>query len=208
MNRKFGRRLEACALACLICSMMAAGAAHGAEGPLDEKIDLSVRQADPADVFRSFGKLMGAETVVDPAVHGPVSVELHNVRVRTLLDAVCESIGCRWELQPGKPPKLRVTAGPAAAAGKPAPADLRSGLDEELDLKVTEAKGTEVLKTFAQILGVQLSLDPAVGGEVSFELENTPCRKALDAVCAALGCDWELVEGPPRTLRVTAKGRK
>jgi hypothetical protein len=33
--------------------------------------------------------------VIDPAVREPISIELHNVRARALLDAICESIGCR-----------------------------------------------------------------------------------------------------------------
>jgi type II secretory pathway component GspD/PulD (secretin) len=178
--------------------------ARAAENPLDAKINIALRDAAPDDTFRSFAKLLSAEAEVAPALKGKVTVELHNVRVRTLLDAVCESIGCRWELQPGNPPKLRVWLAPA---GKPAPAT-RPVVDEPIDLRVTSADGRDVLKTFGEILSATPEVDPAIAGKVSLDLENAPCSQALDKVCQTLGCNWELVEGPPRVLRVTMKGRR
>ncbi len=139
--------------------------------------------------------------VVDPALREPVSIELHNVRARTMLDTICESIGCRWSLEPGNPPKLRVTAAPASGGSGSKPTDL----DEPIDLKVTDAPTQDVLKTFAQILGAKAAVDPAIKGTVTFNLEATPSRQALDAVCASAGCEWSLDGG---VLRVTPRKRK
>ncbi|HYX25349.1 MAG TPA: hypothetical protein VFC23_14435 [Thermoanaerobaculia bacterium] len=186
------------ALACL------PAAARAAENPLDARINIALRDASPEDTFRSFATLLSAEAEVAPALKGKVTVELRNVRVRTLLDAVCESIGCRWELQPGSPGKLRVWPVPA---GKPAAAT-RPVVDEPIDLRVTNADGRDVLKTFGQILSAAPEVDPAIAGKVSLDLENAPCGQALDKVCQALGCNWELVEGPPRVLKVTVKGKR
>lgn len=185
-------------------ALLTAASARAAENPLDTRIDMAVRDAAADDTFRTFAKLWGAEAVVDPALKGKVTVELKNVRVRTLLDAVCESIGCRWDLQPGNPPKLRVSA---LSAGNPVPA-AKVGPKEPLDLRVTKAKGQEILKTFGQILSAEVLLDPSITGEVTLDLENTPWDQALDAVCAALSCNWELVESPMRVLKVVPKGRK
>jgi len=188
----------------LALAWLPAAGALAAESPLDTRINMGVRDAPADDTFRTFAKLMSAEAVVDPALKGKVTVELKNVRVRTLLDAVCESIGCRWELQPGNPPKLRVSALPT---GNPPPA-AKVGPKEPLDLKVTGADGKDVLKTFGQILSAEVVLDPAIAGTVTLDLENTPWDQALDAVCAALGCNWELIEAPKRVLKVVAKNRK
>ena len=202
MNGNTGRKIWM--MMALALAWLSAIAARAAENPLDTRISMAVRDAAADDTFRTFAKLMGTEAVVDPALKGKVTVELKNVRVRTLLDAVCESIGCRWDLQPGNPPKLRVYALPA---GNPASA-AKAGPKEPLDLRVTKAKGQEILKTFGQILSAEVELDPSIDGTVTLDLENTPWDQALDAVCAALGCNWELVESPARVLKVVAKGKR
>jgi type II secretory pathway component GspD/PulD (secretin) len=202
MKRKIGSKTWL--VIALALAVLPTVGARAAESPLDARINMAVHDAAADDTFRTFAKLMSAEAVVDPALKGTVTVELENVRVRTLLDAVCESIGCRWDLQPGNPPKLRVSA---LSTGNPAPA-VKVGPKEPLDLRVTKAKGQEILKTFGQILSAEVMLDPSIDGTVTLDLENTPWDQALDAVCAALSCNWELVESPMRVLKVVPKGRK
>lgn len=183
-----------------VAFLLGAAAVSASQG-LDARIDMAVREAAPKDVFKSFSELLGAELSLDPAVKNPVTVEIKRVRVRTLLDAVCESIGCRWELQPGPPPNLRVTALP----GKTEPAAPSVSGKAPIDLRLTKADGRDVLKTFGQILSAEVSIDPAISGVVTFDLENTPWDEALDAVCQALSCNWELSEGAKKVLKVTPK---
>lgn len=183
--------------------LLGAAVASGAEkSPLDERINMAVRNGDPGSTFRSFAKIMGAEAVVSPEIKGMVTVELQNVRVRTLLDAVCESIGCRWELAAGNPPKLRVSPAPA-----PTQSSHRMDEKEPIDLKVTEAKAREVLRVFAQILGAEPDIAPAISGTVTVDLEDTPWDQALDAVCGQLDCEWRLSEGEKKVLRVSPRKR-
>ena len=142
-------------------------------GKLEDRVDLTLKNAAPDEVFRTFAKMLGAEAVVDPGVHGPLSVELHNVRVRTLLDTVCESLGCRWRLEAGSPPKLRVL--PAAAAKPEGSADRsKPAIKEAIDLKVTDADGRDVLKTYGEILSADVVVDPAIKGTLTLDLEATP----------------------------------
>ena len=186
----------------VLAGLLGAGTALAADNPLDERINLSLKDAAPEETFRAFGQMMGVEAVVDPRVTGKVTVTLGNVRVRTLLDAVCESIGCRWDLQDKK---LRVTP----ATGDKPPVEVRQALDTPIDLKVTDADSKELLKTFGQILSLPVSLDSAISGKLSLELEKTPVRQALDLVCMSLGCDWDLVEsGGKQTLKFTARPRR
>ncbi|HSF41007.1 MAG TPA: hypothetical protein VLT87_14520 [Thermoanaerobaculia bacterium] len=191
------------AAVCVLSSLLGAGAALGAGNPLDERVSLNLENASTRDTFNALSQMVGADAVqVDPGVTGRVTVTLQNVRVRTLLDAVCESIGCRWELEDRK---LRVTS---TSPDKPAPV-IREALDSAIDLKVKEADARELLKTFGQILGAEVSLDPAITGKVSLELENTPVRQALDTVCLSLGCDWEMSDGSGKmTLKVTARPKR
>jgi len=160
---------------------------------LDERIDMTLKNARPDDMFRTFAKMFSAEAVVDPGVTAPITVELHNVSARTLLDAVCESIGCRWTLEPGSPPKLRVTAVPGG--GKVEGGDRSSKVKDPIDLKVTKADGLDLLRTFGEILGADVVVDPRIAGTVTVELKNTPVDQSLDTVCQALSCDWSYTEG-------------
>ncbi|HEV7785410.1 MAG TPA: hypothetical protein VGQ28_08750 [Thermoanaerobaculia bacterium] len=197
------KRIER-SLAMMVLACLPASGALAADNPLDARINIALREATPDDTFRSFAKILNAEAEVAPSVNGKVTVELRNVRVRTLLDAVCESIACRWELQPGNPPKLQVWPAPPGKEKAAA----RTVVDEPIDLRVTDADGRDVLKTFGEILSAQVEVDPAIAGKLSLDLEAAPCGQALDKVCQALGCDWVLLDGPPRLLKVTAKAKK
>jgi hypothetical protein len=170
---------------------------------LDERIDMTLKNAAPDDLFGSLAKLLGpdAVAVVDPAVRGPVVIELHNVRARTLLDAVCESIGCRWSVAAATsatPPKLLVVPLPAKERGEGG--QKKIPIKEAIDFKVTRADGRDVLRTFGEILSADVVVEPGVAGQVTLELENLPVDQTLDAVCKSLGCEWSLTEG--------ANGRK
>jgi hypothetical protein len=169
---------------------------------LDERIDMALKNAAPDDVFGSLAKLLGpdAVAVVEPAVRGPVVIELHNVRARTLLDAICESIGCRWSVAaatPTTPPKLLVVPLPAKEPGE---GGRKTPIKEPIDFKVTRADGRDVLRTFGEILSADVVVEPGVAGQVSLTLENVPVDQTLDTVCKSLGCEWSLTEG--------ANGRK
>jgi len=170
----------------------------------DERIDIKLTGAAAGEVFRSFGQLTGMQAVVDPALRGQISIVLEHVRVRTALDAACESLDCRWEVQEGPPRKLVVSAlsGKNQKPAKTVPTD-------RIDLKVTKAEVRDLLKTFGEMVNAEVDLDPSLAGKVTLELENIPWNEALDTVCRQAGCDWSLSEGEKKVLKCTAKaGRK
>jgi type IV pilus assembly protein PilQ len=63
---------------------------------------------------------------------------------------------------------------------------------EPIDLKVTNADVTEVLRTFAQISGLNIVVQPGVNGTVTAELENVPWDQALYEVLKINGLNYEL----------------
>ena len=186
--------------------LLATPAMAAPPGPLDSRIELAVTEADPAELFASIGKMMSSEVVVEAGLVGKVSIELHNVRVRTILDALCESVGCQWTLDSlARPPKLRVMPGPAEP--RPDPLGKQAVSKDPIDLRITEANVQEVLQTFGEILGAKAIVDPAIQGKLSLDLEDTPVDQALSAVCAAAGCDWSY-DAAAKVLRVTPLRRK
>jgi type II secretory pathway component GspD/PulD (secretin) len=167
---------------------------------LDRKVDVALADSAPDQAFQGIAKMIGLEATVDPRVEGKVTVRLQNVRLRTVLDAVCEGIGCSWSIVAGTPAKLHIAPLPERTARK------ATVLEEPIDLKVKAANVREVLQTFGQILSAEVELDPQIAGKVTFELDNVPCGKALDRVCEMAGCTWKLdTAGKGPVLRIVAK---
>lgn len=72
-----------------------------------ERISLSLKDADLAEVLRSFARLAGFNLVLDPAVRGRVTVELQDVPWEQALEVIlrthglaAEIDGSAWRLQP------------------------------------------------------------------------------------------------------------
>jgi type IV pilus assembly protein PilQ len=63
---------------------------------------------------------------------------------------------------------------------------------EPIDLKVTNADVTEVLRTFAQISGLNIIVQPGVNGIVTAELDNVPWDQALEEVLKINNLSYEL----------------
>jgi type IV pilus assembly protein PilQ len=89
----------------------------------------------------------------------------------------------------------------------------RTYFGEPIDLKVTNADVTDVLRTFAQISGLNVIVQPGVTGTVTAELENVPWDQALEEVLKINNLDYELDGNvmriaPTDTLRREAQERQ
>src|SRR6185369_15035882 len=102
-------------------------------------------------------------------------------------------------------PSVQITASkevPASGTGTPSPLDSfqpqamnaaeKTYTGEPIDLKVTNADVTEVLRTFAQISGLNIIVQPGVAGTVTAELDNVPWDQALEQVLKINGLSYEL----------------
>jgi type IV pilus assembly protein PilQ len=74
---------------------------------------------------------------------------------------------------------------------------------EPIDLKVTNADVTEVLRTFAQISGLNIVVQPGVAGTVTAELDNVPWDQALEQILKINGLSYELEGNVMRIAPVT-----
>lgn len=165
---------------------------------LDEKIDLSLEDARADEVFRTFGQILRAEVTMDPNIEERVTIEIHDVTVRTAMTAVCESVDCTWSLEPGEPQVLSVRS---VTPGEPSAGSL---LDKPIDISLRDAEVAELLRMVAKITQLHMQLGPAVEGRVTLELQDVPVRDFLDQVCAQVGCRWQVDAGDPPVLKVVA----
>lgn len=172
--------------------------------PFDERISIELVDASPADALRSFAQLTGVRFDVAPEVVKPFTATLHNVRVRTALDVLCESVGCEWMVVGGTPSSVTVTAPTAEPETRPQlPVAFSQALGQPISLRLDKAAAKDVLASFRQMLAVDLAVAPEIAGEVTIRLEAVPVASALDAVCAQIGCAWMVdVSGSRPVLRV------
>jgi regulator of replication initiation timing len=172
-----------------LAGLLLAPAAQASPDALDRRVSLDLQDVTAAEAFGSLARVAGVQVDLDGLADEKVSLELENVRVKTLLTALCESLGCRWELADGKPPRLRIVADPAGhppARVKPS----QASLDAQIDLKVKDARVRDLLETVAQITSTRPFIDSAVQGSISLELENTAVRTVLDTICQTAKCTW------------------
>jgi type IV pilus assembly protein PilQ len=120
---------------------------------------------------------------------------------------------------PKRPPTNK-TGTPSSPAQTFVAKDFPSGLPSEqmpdgepIDLKVTNAEVTDVLRTFSQISGLNMMIQPGVSGLVTAELTNVPWNKALDEVLKVNNLGYE-IDGnimriaPTDTLKKEAQDRQ
>jgi type II secretory pathway component GspD/PulD (secretin) len=166
-----------------------------AQPELDERLSLELEDADVREVLESFGTILEREVDIASEIEGKVSIEVHNVRLETALDALCDTAGCRWRMDARR---LLFSPDPNYVPPRPIPAPQPSpaGLDERIDIDMKDADVRETLQSFGMIAGLPVEIEDGVSGKVTVHLRDIPAREALDALCGIQGCVWEVVEGP------------
>jgi TonB family protein len=197
-------------------------AAHPAAQPKDlarERVELLFRDVPVAQVFPALAKSLGYELSLDPALRALVTIEVKNVTAATALNAICESIGCRWRLEGTRLVVGARTDVVTTLRSTPTGDDFqrRGGnvmnyaihsLDEELPFEITWSP-VDIYAAFfmlARMTDADVDLAPALRDtKLAVTIKRGSLRSAFDSVCAVGGCRWELVVQPKRTVRVTER---
>lgn len=190
------RHFVAAATVLASISVVAGSPSWGSPAVQRDPISLDLKDAPAAEVLAAFASMTEAKAEVDPAVAGPVTIHLDGVSWMTALDAVCDTLSCRWALQGGEEGR-RLEFHPRPDVEAPS-----SGLDSSLSLSLRRAAAIEVLMAFAEISGRTLVTPDGLEGLVTIELDGVRARTALTAVCESLGYRWS--EEEDGTLKVSS----
>jgi type II secretory pathway component GspD/PulD (secretin) len=199
------------------CAVVAAAPSF-AQDTLAKKVTIDVNAATPASVFKAVATASGANftVTVDPAVIDPVDITIRNVTVKTALNAICESIGCRWTLTgstlvvtPSAGLMIGVVtppgSGPDAAKSKAAAARTQVVLDalkqklpadlnfQNAPFDVVDARLSEVLKMKVELVCMHPSVKT-----ITLDFGGRTLQSALQALGQqqdAKGA-WRLTIGP------------
>jgi TonB family protein len=158
---------------------------------LDRRVFIDVNQAAPGKVLAEVADAIPCELDADRKLPQPdISLRLSNVRARTALDAVCDMIGCRWELR-GRTLKVTATAPPPAVP-------VFQMLALRMKAPLTGSKwrfdrvplGT-VLGRLSDELGLRVGFDGvSLSTPVSVNLEGQTPADGIEAIVRAIG--WHI----------------
>ena len=157
--------------------MVTWASAAQAQDPLAEKVTVDLNGVAAFEAFKAVASAMGVGVTVSPSVTDPVNIAVRNVTARTALNAMCESIGCRWNLADGilvvKP--VRDSA-----------ADTQQKV--RVEGRATTQSGKAVLEAFKRTLPGDMKFDNAPLEEVSRRLtESVGLPVKLVAAGSAFG---------------------
>jgi type II secretory pathway component GspD/PulD (secretin) len=173
--------------AALLAGLLAAPAI--AQDPLSKRVTLDLKAVEPSAAFDTIAAAVGLKVVIDPSVTAPVDIVVHNVRASTALDAMCDSIGCRWSvakgtlsIAPATPPGT--SSASIAVRRSPAETQGRAKVDRE---------------TVEFVQGALKRQLPA-----GLVFENTPLAEVGARLSTALGLDVTIASDDPKVRTVTA----
>jgi len=188
--------------------VLAAGASAAVAGGLDERIDIELKDANGRQVLESFGQILEAKDVlIDPAIKGDITIALHNARVKTVLGAVCDSLGCLWRLDDGV---LTIEPDPDYTPPEKPDAQAPDPLSQPIDLALEDAPVRDVLEAFGRIANMKVEIAPEVQGTMTVEIHNQPARAVLEQICKEHDflCELNISEQGGILLRVMPRRKE
>ena len=148
-------------LAALLAAIVASPAL--AQDVLAKRVSLDLKGMAPAEAFKVLGDAIGVGITVDTSLKAPVDIVVRNVRARTALDTICDSIDCKWtrtaggiDVKPGGQGTSAGATGRGSSKGDPEAEQvnqrLREGLKKPLsgELKFQGTPLPEVMDRMSQ----------------------------------------------------------
>jgi hypothetical protein len=158
--------------------------------PLEMRVSVQYVNSKAADILQVLAKAAGLTVEAPSADLQPVTLTLTNVRLRTALDAICDTAACAWRLEGAT---IKVTSSGAPAA---------SGLPLLVSLSLDEVAVPDVFRAIGAAVGVAVVIEGRVERPlVSVKFNNSRTSDILNFLCKTGGCTWEF-DDASRQLRV------
>lgn len=163
---------------------------RSASAPLDMRVSVQYLNSKATDILEVLAKAAGLTVVTSASDLGPVTLTLTNVRLRTALDAICDTAACAWKLDGTT---ITVTSSGASVA---------SGLPPVVSLSLEAVAVPDVFRALGAAIGVPVVIEGRVERPpVTVKFTNAATSTVLDYLCKNAGCTWEYDNGS-RQLRV------
>ncbi len=161
----------------LLSALLMLSVPSTAQDALDKRVSLDLKAMAPRDAFNVIASAIGYTANVAPDLATPVDIVIPNVTAKTALSAICDSIGCTWEMS-GKVIIVRKRAPGgllgesarthgAAASGADTKAELKRRLDTKLpaDMKFDHAPMAQVAERLSKATGLGINFVTATTGQ-------------------------------------------
>jgi len=163
---------------------------RSASAPLDMRVSVQYVNAKPADILQVLAKAAGLTVEASSSDLRPVTLTLTNVRLRTALDAICDTAACTWKLD-GTTIKV-TSSGPSAVTGLP----------PMVSVTLDQVAVPDVFRAVGAAVGVDVVIEGRVDRPpMTVKFTNAHTSDVLDFLCKNAGCTWEYDKGS-RRLRV------
>ena len=192
----------------------------------NQRISLDLKNKPLIKVLQIYSTLLGVEIHVQSCDRQrPVTLTFDGITVRTSLNAISESSGLQWSIEPSDPPVLsfecqnpsatraKEILRPMKKSGEPDPVGLMiAGLNPEqvsaerlklIDVSLKNADLKTVLGVAAKLLHAELAMDKKLQEEkVTLVRGSLSLSQFMDVVCKQVHAKWELRENEQRMLIV------
>lgn len=162
-----------------------------------EGIELALKQAELRSTLQAFGMIGQREVIVDDDVTGTLTLFIRDAPWTVVLEEACNLSGCRVEWGESE---LRIRrAEPSALYG-------RRASERFEHIPAADALAAVAGLPIFGILGQpELDLAGDLEEPVDVELVDVNWQEALNALCDAAACEWQLAYGAPSRLTVKPK---
>lgn len=193
-------------LVLLVAVGMSVAANASAQVNLDERVTISMNSVPASQLLRMVMTGNRIEATIDPHLQRPVSITLEDVRLRTVLDAICESAGCRWQVEGDRLSFLALPPDPSRGTTWLMQAGL-AGAAMPAGSQFVNSPVSSVLEAIGRTVGAGCTYEVTeVAGSqfVSVDVSNQDALRAIASVVKATG----LRPGSPYTIVVRRAGEK
>ena len=153
---------------------------RSAAAPLEMRVSVQYNNSDAAEMLRVLAKAAGLEVEVPSTTLQRVTITLTNVRLRTALDAICDTAACSW--------RLDGTILKVAPAGT---ANTTAQLPPTISIEADQVAVKEVFRAIGAVLGVPVTVEGSVEAPpLTVKFTNASTQTVLDFMCKNAGCTW------------------